>query len=77
MTGQHTSPEAASRAAKQQSAIVSLVRRLDTGEMLFSHTVSQEDGVMSMVASMPHLKGTTARSMKAASQWNSISKSIS
>ena len=77
MTGQHASPEAASGAAKQQSAIVSLVRRLDTGEMLFSHAVSQEDGVMSTVASMPYLKGTTARSMKAVSQRNSVSKSIS
>ena len=77
MTGQHTSPEAASRAAKQQSSIVSLVRHLDTCEMLFSHVVSQEDGVASMVASMPYLKGTTARSMKAVSQQNSVSKSVS
>ena len=77
MTGQHASPEAASGAAKQQSAIVILVRRLDTGEMLFSHAVSQEDGVTSTVASMPYLKGTTARSMKAVSQRNSVSKSIS
>ena len=77
MTGQHTSPEAASGAAKQQSTIVSLVRRLDTGEILFSHAVSQEDGVTSTVASMPYLKGTTARSMKAVSQRNSVSKSIS
>ena len=77
MTGQHTSPEAASRAAKQQSAIVSLVRSLDTGEILFSYAVSQEDGVTSTVASMPYLKGTTGRSMKAVSQQNSVSKSIS
>ena len=77
MTGQHASPEAASGAAKKQSAIVSLVRRLDTGEMLFNHAVSQEDGVTSTVASMPYLKGTTARSMKAVSQRNSVSKSIS
>ena len=68
MTGQQTSPEAASGAAKQQGAIVSLVQRLDTGEMYFSHVVSQEDGLTSTVASMPYLKGTTARSMKAVSQ---------
>ena len=75
MTGQKISPEAASGAATQQSTIVSLVRHLDTGEMLFSHVVDQEDGVMPTLASMPYLKGTTARSMKAVNQRNSVSKS--
>ena len=67
ITGQKISLAAASGAAIQQSAIVSLVQCLDTGKMHFSHGVSQKDGVKSMVASLLYLKGTTARSMKAVS----------